>query len=54
MLKDADFITLHLPLTDSTRGLIGEEELRFMKKAAYLINISRGSIVDEKALIKAR
>ena len=53
LLRSSDFITLHVPLTDETRGLIGEKELSTMKKTAYLFNTSRGGIVDERALIKA-
>ena len=53
VLKRSDFVTLHVPLTHETRGLIGEPQLRLMKKTAYLFNTSRGSIVDEKALIRA-
>lgn len=53
LLKKVDFVTLHVPLTPKTRHLIGEKELRMMKKTAYLINTSRGPIVDEKALYKA-
>jgi phosphoglycerate dehydrogenase-like enzyme len=44
---------LALPLTSETNGLIGERELRTMKSTAYLINVARGSIVDEEALIRA-
>ncbi len=53
VLKGADLITLHLPLSEKTRGLIGEDEIRTMKRTAYLFNASRGPIVDEKALIRA-
>ena len=53
VLKGADLITLHLPLTEKTRGIIGEEEFRAMKRTAYLFNTSRGPIVDERALVKA-
>jgi len=53
VLKQADLVTLHLPLLAGTRGLIGEKELRVMKKNAYLFNTSRGPVVDEKALLKA-
>ncbi len=53
LLKNADFISLHVPLTPETRHLIGEKELRMMKKNAILINTSRGAVVNEKALIKA-
>jgi D-3-phosphoglycerate dehydrogenase len=50
ILAQADFITLHLPLNPETRGFIGEQELKAMKKTAVLINTSRGGIVDEQAL----
>ena len=53
LLSDSNFVVLTLPLTSETRGLIGEEELRTMKSTAYLINVARGSIVDEEALIRA-
>jgi len=49
----ADIITIHVVLSDRSRGLIGARELGLMKKSAYLINTSRGPIVDEKALIAA-
>ncbi|GAB7339977.1 hypothetical protein MBLNU457_6489t2 [Dothideomycetes sp. NU457] len=53
VLRAADVVTLHVPLTDGTRGLIGEEQLGWMKKDAILINAARGGIVDEKALERA-
>jgi phosphoglycerate dehydrogenase-like enzyme len=53
LLKISDFVTVTLPLTDETRGMIGEQELKMMKRDAYLINIARGEIIQEKALIKA-
>ena len=53
LLKESDFISLHIPLLPSTRHLIGEPELKMMKETAVLINTSRGPIVDEKALVKA-
>ena len=53
LLSESDFVVITLPLTPETNKLIGEEELRAMKPAAYLINIGRGNIVDEAALIRA-
>lgn len=49
----ADFVTLHTPLTAATRHLVGERQLRLMKRGSYLINASRGSVIDEAALIRA-
>jgi glyoxylate reductase len=53
LLANSDFVTLHVPLTPETRHLIGREELQGMKKTAFLINASRGPVVDEKALGEA-
>ena len=53
LFKTADVISIHLVLSDRTRGLVGARELGWMKPTAYLVNTSRGPIVDEKALIKA-
>ncbi len=53
LLQMSDFVTLHLPLTPETRGLIGKRELRQMKPTAYLVNTARGGIVDERALYEA-
>ncbi|MCA9075640.1 MAG: dehydrogenase [Planctomycetaceae bacterium] len=53
LLATSDFVSIHCPLTDATRGLIGEKELRLMKPDAYLINTARGGIVDEDALFDA-
>ena len=53
VLKEADFISLHVPLLPSTKHLINEERLKLMKKSAYLINTSRGPVVDENALVAA-
>jgi glyoxylate reductase len=53
LLANSDFVTLHVPLTPETTHLIGREELRLMKKTAFLINASRGPVVDEKALVGA-
>jgi D-3-phosphoglycerate dehydrogenase len=53
LLKRADVLTVHVPLTEETRGLIGEKELQLMKSNAILINTARGGVVNERALYKA-
>jgi phosphoglycerate dehydrogenase-like enzyme len=53
LLARADVVSIHLVLSDRTRGLIGARELRHMKRTAYLVNTSRGPIVDEAALVHA-
>ncbi len=53
LLAEADAISLHCPLNDRTRGMIGEPELRAMKREAVLINTARGGLVDETALMRA-
>ena len=53
LLRRSDIISLHLPLTDQTRGFIGREELAKMKKSAILINTARGPVVDQAALVEA-
>lgn len=53
LLSECDIVSLHVPLTEETRGLIGEEELSWMKPEAVLINTARGSVVDSAALAKA-
>lgn len=53
LLKEADFVSLHVPLLPSTRHLVGARELSLMKPTSYLINTSRGPVVDEKALVEA-
>jgi len=53
LLSDSDFLSIHVPLTDETRHSFSENKLRTMKKTAYLVNTSRGPIVDEKALYVA-
>ncbi len=52
LLSQADVVTLHTSLTPETQHLIGEQELRWMKPGAYLINVSRGGVVDEGALVQ--
>jgi len=53
ILEKSDFITLNATITEETRGMIGERELRMMKSTAYLINTARAALINEKALIKA-
>ncbi len=53
ILTEMDYITLHVPYMKSTHHLIGKKELNMMKKSSYLINASRGPVVDQNALIKA-
>jgi D-2-hydroxyacid dehydrogenase (NADP+) len=53
LLSKSDFVVISPPLTQETKGMIGENELRAFKPTTYLINVSRGKIVDEAALIKA-
>jgi len=53
LLKSSDFVSLHVPLLLSTKHLMGNKEMGMMKKSAYLINTSRGPIVNEKALVSA-
>lgn len=53
LLRESDFVTLHPFLDESSNHMISEPQLKMMKKTAYLINASRGAVVDEKALVKA-
>jgi phosphoglycerate dehydrogenase-like enzyme len=53
LLEESDYVAICLPLTKETRKLIGEAELKMMKPTAYIINIGRGPIIDEEALIRA-
>jgi glyoxylate reductase len=53
VLKHSDYLSLHVPLTDTTRHLIGRRELALMKPTAFLINTSRGPVIDEPALLAA-
>lgn len=52
LLAQSDFVSLHVPLNPKTHHLIGEKELEVMKREAFLINVSRGAVIDEKALIQ--
>ncbi len=52
-LRESDYVVLATPLTPETRGLIGEPQLRMMKPTAVLVNIARGPVVDERALVRA-
>jgi D-3-phosphoglycerate dehydrogenase len=53
LLRNSDFVSIHIPLTESTRCLIGQREISMMKPGAVLVNTSRGAVVDEKALAEA-
>lgn len=53
LLRESDVVTLHVVLSERTRGLIGASDLRSMKRSAFLVNTSRGPIVDEPALVEA-
>lgn len=52
VLKNSDFVSLHVPLTEETKGMIGKRELSLMKSEAFLINTARGEVVDEDALLE--
>ncbi|MBN1187598.1 MAG: D-2-hydroxyacid dehydrogenase [Bacteroidales bacterium] len=53
LLSTSDIVSIHAPLNEKTKGLIGKEQLKKMKPGAYLINVGRGGIVDEEALMNA-
>jgi D-3-phosphoglycerate dehydrogenase len=53
LLEQSDFVTIHMPKTPETTGMIGAEQLRRMKKTAYVINVARGGLIDEDALFDA-
>ena len=53
LLRISDFVSLHAPLSEETRGMIGERELGLMKRSVYLVNTARGGLVDQEALVRA-
>ncbi|MBL7172797.1 MAG: D-glycerate dehydrogenase [Desulfobacteraceae bacterium] len=53
LLRESDFLSLHVPLTEGTRGLMGPENLSLMKPTAFIINTARGEVIDEEALVRA-
>jgi phosphoglycerate dehydrogenase-like enzyme len=53
LFRESDVVTIHMPLSDRSRGLIGSDDFAVMKSSAYLVNTSRGPIVDEAALVAA-
>jgi phosphoglycerate dehydrogenase-like enzyme len=53
LCRESDFLTLHVPLADETRGIIDEDRLAMMKNTAYLVNTARGELIDEDALFTA-
>jgi phosphoglycerate dehydrogenase-like enzyme len=53
LLRTTDFVSLHCRLEDRTRGMLGQRELGLLKPTAYLVNVARGELIDEAALIRA-
>ena len=53
ILRESDFLTLHVPLTEETKYMIGNDEITLMKKTAYLIHTARGKVIDDYALVAA-
>ena len=53
LLSESDYVVICVPLTAETKGLIGDRELRLMKPSAYIINVARGKVIDEDALVRA-
>eukprot|EP01098_Paradermamoeba_levis_P007861 TRINITY_DN3278_c0_g3_i5.p2 TRINITY_DN3278_c0_g3~~TRINITY_DN3278_c0_g3_i5.p2 ORF type:complete len:155 (+),score=56.00 TRINITY_DN3278_c0_g3_i5:678-1142(+) len=52
LLPQVDFLVLSLPLTPTTKGMIGRDELKLMKKSAVIINVGRGAVIDEDAMVE--
>src|SRR5690606_3304047 len=53
LVAEADFITIHMPKTPETTGMISTEQFAAMKKSAYVVNVARGGLIDEEALREA-
>nr|WP_205864755.1 phosphoglycerate dehydrogenase [Planctomonas sp. JC2975] len=53
LLQQADFVTIHMPKTPETLGMIGDDQFALMKKSAYVVNVARGGLIDEDALYRA-
>ena len=53
ILREADIISIHVPLTETTAGLVGERQLAMMKRSSFIVNVARGGVIDEKALLRA-
>jgi D-3-phosphoglycerate dehydrogenase len=53
LIKESDYISLHVPLLPQTKGMIGEKQMKSMKKTAFVINTARGGVIDEAALLRA-
>lgn len=53
MLAESDFVSLHAPLTDDTRGMIGTDQFRAMRRSAFIVNAARGPLIDDDALVDA-
>jgi D-3-phosphoglycerate dehydrogenase / 2-oxoglutarate reductase len=53
LFRESDLISIHIPLTPATRGLVGEEAFRWMKPSAIVVNTSRGGVIDQDALVRA-
>jgi D-3-phosphoglycerate dehydrogenase len=52
-MRDSDFVAMCCPLSDGTRGLVGARELALMKREAFIVNVGRGPVIDQDALVAA-